>query len=148
MTPSTQATGLFALLSRALIALLFIPSGFGMITGFDRAVRYISSAQVPLPELAAVIAIVVELGLGILLLVGYQTRWVALAMALFTVVLPFIFHAYWNVPAPQVMAQRSNFYKDLAIAGGLLSIATWGAGAWSIDGMRERAPAGGAVPVA
>ncbi len=148
MTPSTQATSLFALVSRALIALLFIPYGFGMITGFDGTVRYISSAHVPLPELAAVIGIVVELGLGILLLVGYQTRWVALAMALYVVVLPFIFHQYWNVPAAQVMGQKINFFKDLAITGGLLSIAAWGAGAWSIDGMRERAPAGSAVPAA
>lgn len=148
MTPSTQATNLFALAGRVLIALLFIPGGIDKITGFEGTVRYITSAHVPLPEVAAVIGILAELGLGILLLVGYRTRWVALAMFVYVAVLPFIFHAYWSVPAAQVMAQKISFYKDLAIAGGLLSIAAWGAGAWSIDGMRERAPARGAVPAA
>lgn len=149
MTPSSPATNLFALVSRVLIALLFIPGGIDKITGFAGTVRYITSvAHLPLPEVAAVIGIVIELGLGILLLVGYQARWVALVIALYTVVLAFAFHAYWSVPPAQVMAQTFNFYKNLAIAGGLLSIAAWGAGAWSIDGMRERAPARGAVPAA
>jgi putative oxidoreductase len=122
-----------------LIALLFIPSGISKITDFGGTVAYITANNVPLPEAAAVIAIVVELGLGILLLVGYQTRWVALAMFVFVIVLPFIFHAYWAVPPAQVAIQRMIFYKDLAIAGGLLAFAAFGAGAWSLDGMRGRA---------
>jgi putative oxidoreductase len=124
----------FALIGRILIALLFVPAGFGKIAGFAGTVGYIASTGVPLPEVAAAIAILVELGLGLLLLLGFQTRWAALGMALFTLVITFIFHNYWAVPPEQVMMQKLNFFKNLAIVGGLLGIAAWGAGAWSVDG--------------
>ncbi len=120
-------------IGRALIALLFIPAGFAKIGGFAGTAGYIGSMGVPLPELAAAIAIVVELGLGILLLVGFQTRWAALGIAIFTFVITFIFHQYWGVPAEMVMSQKLNFFKNMAAVGGLLTVAAWGAGAWSVD---------------
>ncbi|MHB1200440.1 MAG: DoxX family protein [Polaromonas sp.] len=125
-----------SLIGRVLLALLFIPSGFGKIGGFAGTVGYIGSKGVPLPELAAAAAIGVELGLGLLLLVGFKTRWAALGMALFTVVITFIFHDFWAVPAEQVMMQQLQFFKNIAIAGGLLTVVAWGAGAWSFDGKR------------
>jgi putative oxidoreductase len=127
----------FSLIGRALIALLFIPAGFSKIGGFAGTVGYIASKGVPLPELAAAAAIGVELGLGILLLIGFQTRWAALGIALFTLVITFIFHNYWGVPAEQVMMQKQAFFKNIAVVGGLLTIAAWGAGAWSVDGQRK-----------
>jgi putative oxidoreductase len=139
MNRSNDTSNLLSLISRALIALLFIPFGIAKITGFEGTVKYIVSANVPFPELAAVIGILVEVGLASLLLLGYQTRWVALAMVVYVAVLPFIFHPYWAVPAAQLMAQKTNFYKDLAIAGGLAAIAAWGPGAWSIDARRGKA---------
>ena len=123
-----------SLLGRILLALLFVPSGFSKIGGFAGTVGYIASKGVPLPELAAAAAIGVELGLGLLLLIGWQTRWAALGIALFTVVITFIFHNFWAVPAEQVMAQQQNFFKNMAAVGGLLTVAAWGAGAWSVDG--------------
>lgn len=126
-----------ALIGRALLALLFVPAGFSKLMGFAGTVGYISSKGVPLPELAAAAAIGVELGLGLLLLVGFQTRWVALGMALFTFVISFIFHNFWGVPADQVMMQQINFFKNIAVVGGLLTVAAWGAGAWSVDGARR-----------
>ena len=134
----TPAQNAFALIGRILIALLFIPSGWGKIAGFSGLVGYIASKGVPLPEVCAAIAIAVELGLGILLLVGFKTRWVALLMAIFIIVITFIFHDYWAVEAAQVMAQKMNFYKNLAIAGGVLAFAAFGAGAYSVDGSRRR----------
>jgi putative oxidoreductase len=148
MTPSTTTSNLMSFVSRALVALLFILYGFAKITGFSGTVGYITSNNLPLPEVAAVIAILVEVGLGLLLLVGYQTRWVALAMFLYVIVLPFIFHAYWSVPPARMTMEKLMFYKDLAIAGGLLAFATWGAGGWSVDGMRARSPASGVVSAA
>jgi putative oxidoreductase len=121
-----------ALIGRVLLALLFIPAGFGKIAGFAGTVGYIASKGVPLPEVAAAIAVAVELGLGLLLLVGFQARWAALGIGLFTLVITFIFHAFWTDPT-QAMA----FYKNLAIVGGLLTIAAWGPGAWSVDGQRK-----------
>ena len=123
-----------SLIGRILLALLFVPSGFSKIGGFAGTVGYIASKGVPLPELAAAAAIGVELGLGLLLLIGWQTRWAALGIALFTVVITFIFHNFWSVPAEQVMAQQQNFFKNMAAVGGLLTVAAWGAGAWSVDG--------------
>lgn len=125
-----------SLIGRILLALLFVPAGFGKIAGFAGAAGYIASKGVPLPELAAAAAIGVELGLGLLLLIGWQTRWAALGIALFTLVITFIFHNFWAVPAEQVMMQQQNFFKNIAVIGGLLTVAAWGAGAWSVDAKR------------
>lgn len=119
-------------LGRALIALLFVPSGFGKTGGFSGTVGYIASKGVPLPEVAAAIAIAVELGLGLMLLAGFKTRWAALGIAVFTLVISFVFHAFWVDPT-----QAVSFYKNMAIAGGLLTIVAWGPGAWSVDGKHE-----------
>ncbi len=120
-------------LGRLLIATLFVPAGFGKLMGFTGTVGYIASAGLPLPQVAAAIAIVVELGLGLCLLAGFKTRWAALILALFTVATGLFFHHYWAMPADQVMNMKIHFYKNLAIAGGLLSYAVWGAGGWSLD---------------
>lgn len=122
-----------SLMGRVLIALLFIPAGFSKIGGFAGTAAYIASKGVPLPEVAAAIAIAVELGLGLLLLIGLQTRWAALGIALFTVVITFIFHNFWAMPAEMVMLQQQAFFKNIAVVGGLLTIAAWGAGPLSVD---------------
>ena len=130
----------FSLIARVLIALLFIPAGFGKIAGFVGTAAYVASKGVPLPEVATAIAIAVELGLGLLLLVGLQTRWAALGIALFIVVITFIFHNFWAVPVEQVMQQQQQFFKNMAIVGGLLSIVAWGPGRWSVDGRKGGFP--------
>ena len=121
-----------SLVGRVLLALLFVPAGFGKIGGFAGATGYAAAKGVPLPELAIAIAIVVELGLGLFLLVGFQTRWAALAIAFFTVVITFIFHPLSDP------AQAQAFFKNIAVVGGLLTVAAWGAGAWSVDAKRGR----------
>ena len=128
-----------SLIGRVLLALLFIPAGFSKIGGFAKTADYIASKGVPFQELAAAAAIGVELGLGLLLLIGWQTRWAALGIAFFTVVITFIFHNFWAVPAEQVMSQQQSFFKNISVVGGLLTVAAWGAGAWSVDGNRRGA---------
>ena len=125
------------LIGRILLALLFIPAGVSKLTGFAGAVGYIASKGVPFPELAAGAAIGIELGLGLLLLVGFQARWAALGIALFTFVVSFIFHSFWALPADQVLMNQQAFFKNMAIVGGLLTVAAWGAGRWSMDAKRE-----------
>lgn len=133
-TPYTTPThDLGALIGRILIALLFVPAGFAKIGGFAGTVGYISSVGLPLPQVGAVIAIVMELGVGLLFLVGYKTRWAALALALFTLASAFFFHNFWSMPADKVMIQQIMFYKNLAIIGGLLAYAAFGAGRFSLD---------------
>ena len=125
------------LIGRILLALLFIPAGVSKLTGFAGTVGYIASKGVPFPELAAGAAIGIELGLGLLLLVGFQARWAALGIALFTFVVSFIFHNFWALPADQVLMNQQAFFKNMAIVGGLLTVASWGAGRWSMDAKRE-----------
>ncbi|MGJ7508977.1 DoxX family protein [Variovorax sp. GT1P44] len=122
-----------ALIGRVLVALLFVPAGFGKLTGFAGVVGYIGSVGLPMPALGAIIAIIVELGLGLLLLVGYKTRIVSIILAVFTVATAVFFHNYWAMPADKAYVNQLMFFKNIAIAGGLLAIAALGAGRFSID---------------
>ncbi|WP_371286332.1 DoxX family protein [Variovorax sp. 770b2] len=127
-TTPNAAQDTLALIGRILIATLFIPAGFGKLMGFAGTVGYITSAGLPLPQVAAAIAIIVELGFGIALLLGFKTRWVALVMAIFTVATGLFFHKFW-IDA----TQNTQFFKNLAIAGGMLAFSAFGAGRFSID---------------
>jgi putative oxidoreductase len=130
---SLPGADLIALAGRLLVAYLFIPAGFAKLMGFAGTVGYIKSIGLPLPEVAAAIAIVVELGAGIALLLGYKTRIAAVVLAVFTLVASFFFHAYWSLPDAQKMMQMLMFNKNVAVAGGLLVLAAFGAGRLSID---------------
>jgi putative oxidoreductase len=117
------------LVGRILIAVgLFIPAGFQKINGFQGSVGYAESYGMPVPALAIAAAIAIEFGGGLLLLVGYKTRWVSAIMALFTLVAALFFHRDF---ADQM--QMINFQKNLAIAGGLLAFTYFGAGPLSVD---------------
>jgi putative oxidoreductase len=122
-----------ALVGRVLLALMFLLSGIGKIGGFEGTVGYISSVGLPLPSVLAAGALVLEIVAGIALIIGYKTRWAALALALFTLVAAFLFHNYWAMPAGQQMMQQIIFLKNLAVTGGLLMLAMAGPGAWSVD---------------
>ena len=123
-----------ALLGRILLAYFFIPAGIGKLgAGFAGTVGYIASKGLPMPEVLAVAALMVEIGAGLALLVGFKTRWAALLLALFTLAAAVLFHNYWGVPAGQQMVQQLMFNKNLGIAGGLLAFAAFGAGALSVD---------------
>ncbi len=128
-----------ALIGRLLLAYLFVPAGIAKLgAGFAGTVGYIASKGLPLPEVLAAVAIAIEIGAGLALLVGLQTRWAALLLALFTLAAALFFHNYWGVPAEQAVVQQLMFNKNLGIAGGLLALAALGAGAWSIDGRRSK----------
>ncbi len=121
----------FALLARLLLAALFLPAGISKISGFAGTAGYIASVGLPLPELGAAIAIAVEVLGGIALIIGFGTRWAALALAVFTLVASFFFHAYWALPAELM------FMKNIGVVGGLLALAAFGAGAFSLDARRK-----------
>jgi len=127
-----------ALIGRLLLAWMFIPAGWGKIAGFAGAVGYATSAGLPLPQVGVAVGLLIELVGGIALLVGFGTRWAALALAVFTVVATLFFHNYWAMPQAQQMMQQLMFGKNIAIAGGLLAFAAFGAGAFSLDARRER----------
>ena len=132
--PNTSAAqDTLSLVGRVLLALLFVPAGFSKLMGFAGTVGYISSVGAPLPQVAAVIAIIVELGLGLMLLVGFKTRFAALVLAVFTVAASVLFHNYWNMPADKAFVNQLMFFKNIAVTGGLLAFVAFGAGRFSID---------------
>ncbi|WP_260675489.1 DoxX family protein [Comamonas aquatica] len=136
MNNSLQDT--LALVGRMLLAWLFVPAGFGKIAGFSGAVGYATSVGLPLPEVGVAVGLLIELVGGLMLLVGFMVRPAAVLLAFFTLVASFFFHAYWSLPADQAMMQQLMFNKNLAISGGLLAFAAFGAGRWSLDAKRQR----------
>jgi putative oxidoreductase len=116
------------LIGRILIAILFIIAGIGKIENPAGTMQYIASGGLPLPMAAYLVAVLIEVGGSILLVLGWQTRAVAAIMALFTLVTAFAFHKNFADHGQQI-----NFLKNLAIAGGLFHILAYGAGAFSLD---------------
>ncbi len=120
------------------MAWLFIPAGWSKVGGLAGTAAYVGSKGLPFPTVLAAIALAIELLAGLAVLVGYKTRWAAALLALFTIAAAVFFHNYWALPADQQMMQKINFDKNIAIAGGLLFLVAWGAGALSLDGNKGR----------
>ena len=120
-----------ALIGRLLLAAIFLHEAYAKLTAYPAAVAYSEAFGVPGQLLP--LAIAVELGCGLLIVVGYQTRIAALLLAGFCVVTALVFHVK--------LGNRNellHFEKDLAIAGGFLVLFAHGAGAWALDAFRER----------
>ncbi|MDL2185747.1 DoxX family protein [Pseudomonas sp. ChxA] len=124
------------LLGRALLVALFLYSGIGKLMAPDATISYIAASGAPFPTLAYAIALIAELGLSSALLLGYRVRPVALLMAAFTLLTALLFHTHFGDKG-----QTINFLKNLAICGGFLQIAVFGAGDFSLDHLRLRRPA-------
>jgi putative oxidoreductase len=121
------------LVGRILIALIFIFAGFGKITGFEGTVGYIASKGLPMPQLAAIGAIIIELGGGIMLVLGWKTRLAAAALFIFTALAALFFHNFWAASPDQAQNQMIHFMKNISMMGGQLFVVIHGAGAISLD---------------
>lgn len=118
---------------RLLLAAIFLLSGISKLSAPAGTIGYIASAGLPFPEVAYAGAVFVEVALAAALIVGFQTRLVAAAIAAFSVVTAFGFH--FNLADQN---QFIHFFKNIAIAGGLLQIVAFGGGALSVDAFRAR----------
>lgn len=125
------------LLGRLLIVALFLPAGLSKVTGFEGTVGYFTSLGMFLPTLAVIIAIIAEVAGSLALLVGFKTRIVAILLAVFTLAATIIGHAYWAAPADAAFIQQLLFFKNIAVIGGLMVLASSGAGKFSIDGFKD-----------
>ena len=134
---SKNLSSALSFIGRVLFVLLFLPAGIGKITGFAGTVGYINSVGLPAPELATVVALLVEILGSLCLLAGYQTRIASIVLAVFTLVATFFFHNYWTAPADQAFVAQLLFFKNIAVVGGLLILAAQGAGDWSLDAKRN-----------
>jgi putative oxidoreductase len=121
------------LVGRILLAAIFVWSGLAKLGGFAGTVEYIQSAGVPAAQLVAVIAIIIELGGGILLVLGWKARWAAAALFVFVFVAAILFHAFWVAPLDQAYMQQIQFMKNLAIMGGVLYVFIYGSGPLSLE---------------
>jgi putative oxidoreductase len=127
---TSNADGI-SLIGRVLLATIFVFFGLGKAADPASTIGYIGSVGLPFPALAYAGAVAIELGGGIALLLGYRTRVVALALALFSILTAMIFHA--NLADQN---QMIHFFKNFAMAGGLLQVAAFGAGRFSLDSRR------------
>ncbi len=121
------------LIGRILVASLFLPAGISKLMGFDGTVAYFGSLGLVLPAALAALVIAIEVVGGITLVLGYKAQMTAIILALFTLGASIIGHAYWALPADQVFVAKLLFYKNIAITGGLLILASVGAGKLSLD---------------
>jgi len=124
---------LAAFLGRIFLALIFVVSGVGKITGYAGTASYMSSRGLPVVEVLLPLTIAVELGGGLLLALGWKTRWAAAALFLFLVPTTLIFHQFWGLEPKLAQMQKIHFLKNVAIMGGMLMVLALGAGRWSLD---------------
>jgi putative oxidoreductase len=129
------------LLGRILIGTPFLLSGLNKLAAHDAVVGFIAAVGLPAPPLAFIVAVITEVGGGLLLISGYKVRVVSLAMAVFCIVTGVFFHRNF-ADQDQVI----HFFKNVMIAGGLLQIAYFGAGALSLDARFRRASSRVASP--
>jgi putative oxidoreductase len=127
-------------LGRVLLALIFVRAGINKLGSIDATAAEMAKAGIPLSNILVYGAILMELGVGLLLMVGLFARCAALALFFYTLVLALIFHAYWAAPAAQARLQASIFFGHLSMMGGMLMVVAFGAGALSLDAVMRRRP--------
>ena len=128
-----QARHLLLLIGRIALAVLFIIFGYPKLTGFSGTVQYMTSLGTPMPMLAAIIAVVMEVPAAILIVLGFFTRPVAVLFVFYTLGTAIIGHHYWDMTGDAVMPNMINFYKNISIAGAFILLAIVGPGALSLD---------------
>lgn len=123
------------LLARLLMVVLFVVFGWQKLTGYGGTIGYFTQAGVPLPSLAAPIAVIMELGVGIAIALGLLTRPLAILLALYTLATAIIGHHFWTMSGADQLEAEINFLKNLSIISGLFLLFITGPGRFSLDAM-------------
>ncbi|MPW21467.1 DoxX family membrane protein [Paraburkholderia sp. CNPSo 3157] len=121
------------LIGRVLLVVLFVLFGWSKLTGFSGTEQYMAATGAPVPAVAAIIAVVMELAVGIVIAIGFKTRPLALLLAVYTLATAFIGHHFWTQTGMEHFVNMINFYKNISIIGGLLLLFVTGPGKYSID---------------
>lgn len=121
------------LTARLLLVLLYLRFGLGKLFSFSATVDYMASADLPAPFLMTSIALVMELGVALAIVLGYYTRPLALVLLGYTLLAAIIGHPFWNMGGAARYDSMINFYKNISIAGGLLLLIVTGPGRYSFD---------------
>lgn len=125
------------LAGRILMALIFLNSGFGKITGFAGTAGFMASKGMPFAEVLLAGALVFELAGAIMLILGWRVHWGALLLIVFMIPATLMFHNFWAVDAAQYQNQLNHFLKNVAMTGGLLYIMAFGAGPLGLDSRKS-----------
>ncbi|MFA6122580.1 MAG: DoxX family protein [Sphingomonas sp.] len=129
--PVSTSVAALPLIGRTAIAAIFVLSGLSKLAAPAATIGYIQSVGLPVPQMGFAIALIVELLGGVALILGYRTRLVASVLAVFSIATALTFHS-----ALGDQNQFIHFFKNIAIAGGLLNVVALGGGAWSLDARR------------
>ena len=121
------------LVGRALLAAIFLVAGVRKLLAVAGTTAYLTKLGFPAPEVLTWVAIVIEIGAGLMLLVGWRTRIAAWVLIVFVAVATAMAHRFWEFDAAQQVNQMNHFLKNLAIIGGLLFVASCGPGRMSLD---------------
>lgn len=121
------------LVGRVFLAGIFFTSGIRKVGNIDRTVGDIASHHLPLPLVLAWAAAALEIGGGAMLILGLRARWAGAAFFVYTGVLAVVFHGFWSLDGAQYATQMTAFYYHLAIMGGMLYVAAFGAGPLGLD---------------
>jgi putative oxidoreductase len=128
------------LLARCFIGGIFVYSGLGKLMALDAFAASLAKNGVPRADVAAAVGAAVEFGGGLAIVLGLQTRYAALLMALFTISATLISHRFWELQDLALRKQQSvHFMKNLAILGAFLLLLVQGGGRLSFDGWWRRA---------
>ena len=123
-----------ALVGRVLLAIMFLISGIGKISGYEGTAGYMAQHGLPMISILLPLTILVEIGGSTLLIIGWKARWAAAALFVFTLLAALLFHDFWASPAAQAGMQKIQFMKNITICGGMLMEMAFGAGRYSHDG--------------
>ena len=122
-----------ALIGRIALAAIFVLSGLQKLIDFTGTASMIAGAGVPLPTVAAALAIVIELGGGLAIFAGWMTRVAALAIVVFLIIVSPIFHNFWTMEGEARMMNQIMFLKNVSMLGGFLLLMAFGPGRYSVD---------------
>ena len=128
-----SSKSLILLIARISIVLLSLIFGFPKMMGFNQTVEYMISVNAPFPPLAAIIAVIMEVPVAILIVIGFFTRPLAIVFIFYTIGAGFIGHHYWTMTGIEAAGNMINFYKNISIAAGFLLLSVVGPGKYSID---------------
>ena len=123
------------LAARLLLAALFLIFGWRKLTDYSGTVSRMVQDGAPMPVLAAIVAIFMELPVAFAVAVGLFARAAALLLVLYTIGTAFIGHRYWTRTGEDLVDSMDGFYKDLSITGGFMLLSITGAGKYSIDAL-------------
>lgn len=126
-----------ALVGRILVALIFIISGVGKITGYAGTAGYMASKGLPLVDVLLPLTILIELGGGLLIALGWKVRWAAAAIFLFMIPVTLVFHNPAGLAPAEAQQQMIELLKNLSIMGGMLCLFAFGPGRFGIDARKS-----------